>query len=93
MVFALDSSVIGTLEPMTAVQLLYKDRLMAGETREDLEKEYITDKCSAFNAAAKGYITDIITKEEIASKLVAATNVLASKRVSTMDKKHTNIPL
>lgn len=93
MVFALDNSVIGTLEPMTAVQLLYKDRLIAGETREALEKEYITDKCSAFNAAAKGYVTDIITKEEIASKLAAATNLLMSKRVSTMDKKHTNIPL
>ena len=93
MVFALDNSVIGTLEPMTAVQLLYKDRLMAGETREALEQEYITDKCSAFNAAAKGYVTDIIAKEEIASKLMSATNLLVSKRVSTMDKKHTNIPL
>ncbi len=93
MVFALENSVIGTLEPMTAVQLLYKDRLMSGETREALEQEYITDKCSAFNAAAKGYVTDIITKEEIASKLAAATNLLVSKRVSTMDKKHTNIPL
>lgn len=93
MVFAVENSAIGTLEPMTAVQLLYKDRLMAGESREDLENEYLTSNCSPFNAAASGFVTDIITKEEIASKLYSSINVLASKRVSTMDKKHTNIPL
>ena len=93
MVFAFNDSAIGTLEPMTAVQLLYKDRLAAGESRKELELEYINDKCSVFDAAAKGFVTDVITKDEAAAKISAAIDVLASKRVSTMNKKHTNIPL
>jgi acetyl-CoA carboxylase carboxyltransferase component len=93
MVFALENSVIGALEPMTAVQLLYKDRILAGENREDLEKEYALDKCSPFGAAAIGLVNDVITREETAAKIVSALDVLSSKRVSTLSKKHTNIPL
>lgn len=93
MVFAFNNSAIGTLEPMTAVQLLYKDRLAAGESRKDLELEYISEKCSVFDAAAKGYVTDIISKDEAAAKISTAIDLLSSKRVSTMNKKHTNIPL
>lgn len=91
-VFAWDSSAIGTVEPMTAVQFLYKDRLN-GENRSDLEKEYAAVKCSPFNAAALGYINDVITADETAEKIISALDVLSSKRVSTLNKKHTNIPL
>ena len=93
MVLAWSDSSIGTLEPMTAVQLLYKNRLEAGEDRKQLEYEYLKDKCSPFNAALSGYITDVILPEETASRVVSALDVLSSKRVSTMNKKHTNIPL
>ncbi len=93
MVLAWDSAVIGTLEPMTAVQLLYKERMQAGEKREDLEKEYALDKCSPFNAAALGFVNDVIAPEQTAEKVMSALDVLSSKRVSTISKKHTNIPL
>ena len=92
MVFAWDSAIIGTLEPMTAVQLLYKERLQAGDARSDLEAEYIADKCSPFNAAALGLVTDVIAPEDTASRVMSAIDVLSSKRVSTLSKKHTNIP-
>ncbi len=93
LVFAWPDSVIGTLEPMTAVQLLYKDRLEAGESRADLEEEYAKEQCSPFNAAAFGFVDDIIQPEATYEKIVHALNLLASKRVSKMSKKHTNIPL
>ncbi len=93
MVYAWSDSVIGTLEPMTAVQLLYKDRILAGEDRKQLEAEYIADKCSPFNAAALGLVNDVIAPEETAAKIVCALDILSSKRVSTLSKKHTNIPL
>lgn len=92
LVYAWDSSAIGTVEPMTAVQFLYKDKL-DGENRSELEKEYATVKCSPFNAAALGYVNDVITAEETAEKIISALDVLSSKRVSTLNKKHTNIPL
>ncbi len=93
LVFAWPDSVIGTLEPMTAVQLLYKDRLEAGESRADLEEEYAKEQCSPFNAAAFGFVDDIIEPEATYAKIVHALDLLASKRVSKMNKKHTNIPL
>ncbi len=93
MVFAWADSIIGALEPMTAVQLLYKERLEAGEDRKALEAEYASDVCSPFNAAAAGLITDVIDPAETANKISSALDVLSSKRVSTLSKKHTNIPL
>ncbi len=93
LVYAFADSTIGVLEPMTAVQLLYKDRLAAGEDRKALENEYATDKCSPFCAAAVGLVNDVINPEDASSKIISALDVLSSKRVSTLSKKHTNIPL
>ena len=93
MVYALPGSVIGVLEPMTAVQLLYKERLAAGEDRKELEEEFIKEKCSPFCAAALGLVNDVIDASDISAKIALALDVLASKRVSTLSKKHTNIPL
>ena len=93
LVYAWPQSVIGSLEPMTAVQFSYKDRLEAGEERKALEEEYKTVVCSPFNAAAKGYVNDIIEPEHTAGKLISSLTLLASKRVSTLSKKHSNIPL
>lgn len=93
MVFATPDSVIGALEPMTAVQFMYKDRLSAGEDRAALEKEYALEACSPFAAAAVGLVNDVVPADELAGKVISALDVLASKRVSTLNKKHTNIPL
>lgn len=90
-VFSLADAVICPLEPMTAVQFLYKDRL-GEEKREDLENEYKLTVGSPFEAAKNGAVTDIITKEQMAEKVIAALDMLASKRVSTVEKKHSNMP-
>ncbi len=93
LVLAWSNSVIGALEPMTAVQLLYKDRLAAGESRQSLESEYALDKCSPFRAAAVGLVNDVISPDETSVRVISALDVLSSKRVTTLSKKHTNIPL
>lgn len=90
-VIAVADAAICTLEPMTAVQFLYKDRL-GEEKREDLEKEYVLTVGSPFKAAENGDIDDVITAEEIPAKVIAALDMLSSKRVSTLDKKHSNMP-
>lgn len=91
-VFAYADAAICALEPMTAVQFLYKDRL-GEEKREDLEKEYMLSEGSPFKAAVNGAIDDIITAETTAEKVIAALDMMASKRVSTLEKKHSNMPL
>ncbi len=90
-VLALPDSQICTLNPSTAVQFLYLDRL-AEEKREDLEKEYILTEGSPFKAAENGAVDDIITKDVIADSVIQALDMMASKRVSTLDKKHSNMP-
>lgn len=90
-VLAVADSVICALEPMTAVQFLYSDRL-GTEKREDLEKEYALTIGSPFKAAENGAVTDVITMNEIAAKTIAALDMISSKRVSTLDKKHSNMP-
>lgn len=90
-VLSLADAAICPLEPMTAVQFLYKDRL-GEEKREALEEEYKLTVGSPFEAAKNGAVTDIITKEQMADKVIAALDMLASKRVSTVEKKHSNMP-
>ncbi len=82
---------ICALNPTTAVQFLYNDRL-AEEKREDLETEYKLTEGSPFKAAENGAIDDITVKENIAQGVISALDMMASKRVSTLEKKHSNMP-
>ncbi len=84
-------AVICALNPTTAVQFLYKDRLGA-EKREDLEMEYALCEGSPFKAAVNGAIDDIIAPDNAASSVIAALSMMDSKRVSTIEKKHSNMP-
>lgn len=93
LVFAWPDAAISTLPPATAVELLCRDRLAAGEKRAELESEYLKTAASAFEAATKGYIDDIILPGETFAKLITALEMLSGKRVSTLDKKHSNMPL
>ena len=53
--------------------------------------EFKATECSAFAAAAKGYVEDVINPEDTRAKLFAALDMLAGKRVSTLPKKHSTI--
>ena len=91
-VLALHGAEIAALAPETAVQFLYKDRLN-GENRTALIDEYIDTVASPFRAAEQGLIDDVIAEDQVAGSVISALEMLVSKRVSTMDKKHSNIPL
>lgn len=90
-VIAYADSAVCALNPTTAVQFLYKDRL-GEEKREDLEKEYALCEGSPFKAAENGAVDDIVTADTAANAVIAALDMLASKRVSTLEKKHSNMP-
>ncbi len=92
-VYAWPDATVSALEPLTAVSVLYKDRILAGEKREDLAAAYAADAASPFEAAAKGHIDDVIEPAETYQRIVNALDMLSGKRVSTMDKKHSNMPL
>ncbi len=92
-VFAWNNAYISALAPETAVEFLYGDKLAEGKTREEVAEEYRSGEASAFAAAEKGIVEDVINPYETASKLSLALEMLASKRVSTLDKKHSDIQL
>lgn len=53
--------------------------------------EYKDKNCTALDAAANGYVEDIINPEDTRAKLVASLEILSGKRVSTLPKKHNNL--
>lgn len=83
---------IAAFEPKTGVQILLNEKL--GEaSREELENEYKLTIASPLSAAANGFISDVIEPEDTAQKVIELLDILASKRVSTLDKKHSLIQL
>lgn len=92
-VFAWPTAYISALKPAAAVEFLKREELSGDITRKELEQQYIDTTASAFVAAEKGFVEDIITPLETAPKIALALDCLASKRVSTISKKHSNIQL
>lgn len=88
LVYAWDTSVVSPLDTKAAVAFLYNDRLANGENRAELEKEYEENLASPFTVAACGAIDDVFVPAETRAKIVAALDVLAGKRETTLPRKH-----
>lgn len=87
------SAVISALPVETAVAVLCSDDITAEKPRAQVEEEYRSTKASAFQAAADGYIEDVIDPASTRSVLISTLDMLAGKRVSNLPKKHGNMPL
>ena len=59
--------------------------------RNEIIAQFKDENLTAMNAAADGYVQDIILPEETRSKIIAALDMLADKRISTLPKKHNNL--
>ena len=91
------SAVVSPISPAAAA-LFQSGGELAGsenpiEDRKQLIEDYKTTKASPFAAAADGYIEDIILPGETREKLITQLDLLAGKRVSTLPKKHSNLPV
>ena len=87
-IIAVKGSVISPMDPEAAMNIVYNKRILDGEDKKALLDEYIANEASAEKAAMGGYVGDIVTEDEIAAKLTTTLDMLISKRVSTLDKKH-----
>lgn len=92
-VFALPEAVISSLPSETAVSILWNDRIAAGEKRDDLIRVYEATEASALKAAQMGYVDDVVELASLRARLYVALEMLSGKRVSTLAKKHSNMPL
>lgn len=96
--YAWPGAVISALTPAAAVQVLYTEQLKADaapalESRANLENEFATNVANGLNAAQAGMIDDVIEPAETRKYVIAALEMLSSKRESNPPKKHGNLPL
>lgn len=95
--YAYADAVISPVAPVTAVEFLWHDKLkgaadLAAE-RNKLAVQYADENASAFDAAGKNCVDDIITAEEARAKVQSALEVMAGKRLTKrLPKKHSNMP-
>ena len=97
MTFAYPDAVIAPLAPVTAAEFLMHDKLKGAADvkaeRNKLAAEYAENEASAFNAADKGCVDEIITSDEARNKIVSVLELMAGKRLTKrLPKKHSNMP-
>jgi propionyl-CoA carboxylase beta chain len=97
MVFAWPTAEIAVMGAEGAVKILFKKEITAAsepKAREaELVKEYREKFCTPYEAAKKGYITDVITPGETRAVVTMALRNTLTKREIRPAKKHGNIPL
>ena len=98
MAYAWPGAVISALTPAAAVQVLYAKELKEGtdaplEHRAKLEKQYADEVADGVAAAQAGMIDDVCDPAGTRKLVIAALEMLSSKRESNPPKKHGNLPL
>lgn len=90
LVYALPDAVVSPIAPKAAAFILDDSIANAPVAdQEALAKDYVKANLSAVKAAEDGYVDDIVEPESLREKLAAALDMLSSKRVSSLPKKHT----
>ncbi len=88
------TAVISALDPDTAVEFFWHDKLKGADDlekrRAELAEEYIETEASPYAAANASMVEDIVDPANTRSALIASLEMLATKRVSRLPKKHTN---
>lgn len=95
--FAWEKAVVSPLNPLTAVEFMWHDKLAGAADvavkRAELAREYVDTCATAEMAANKNAVDEIIACADTKAKLVEVLDVLSGKRVSNLPKKHNNLPL
>jgi acetyl-CoA carboxylase carboxyltransferase component len=80
-----------------AVNIIYRRELAGAEhpevTRAELVAEYKERFANPYQAAALGYVDEVLRPEQTRARLIDAFDSLENKRDSNPPKKHGNIPL
>ena len=98
MTYAWPGSVISPMTGEAAIQIMWKDKIMASKgdavkAREELAAQYEAEVADGVNAAVEGLVDDVIEPAMTRQMIAAALEMLAGKRDSKPAKKHGNMPL
>lgn len=91
-VYAWPTASISVMEASSAVKIMYSDEIesskVANEVIASKTEEYSKMQASPYAAAGRGYIDDIIDPASTRKRIIAALEMLFSKRDFGPDKKH-----
>lgn len=89
-VYALPQAVVSPISPKAAAFILDESIADAPVAEQETRAmDYVKANLSAVKAAEDGYVDDIVEPEALRDKLISALDMLSSKRVSALPKKHT----
>ena len=91
-VYAWPTASIGIMPAQSAVHIMYGDEIMKAKDQTALMQEKLDEfeemQSSPYAVAARGYIDDIIKPSTTRKHVIAAFELLSSKRVMRPAKKH-----
>lgn len=94
--YATENACIAPLQPESAVEFLWHDKLKGCDNleakRQELAKEYASTLASAEKAANLGVVDDIVSPADLRAVIASALSMLEGKRVTNLPKKHNNFP-
>ena len=94
---AVTGCTVSALEPSAAVSVLYKDEIDASDNiiaaTKDKTAAYTAEVCSAASAVAAGAADMSCDAANVRASVVAALELLSTKRAARLPKKHGNMAL
>jgi propionyl-CoA carboxylase beta chain len=95
--YAWPSAEIAVMGAKGAAEIIFKKEITEAQDSEakwkEKEAEYAEMFANPYNAAARGYIDEVIKPEQTREKLIKAFKMLENKVAVLPKKKHGNIPL
>lgn len=95
--YAWPSAEIAVMGAKGAAEIIFKKEIESAKNPkkkwEEKEKEYAELFANPYNAAARGYIDEVIFPHKTREKLIKAYKMTENKKVDLPKKKHSNIPL
>ncbi len=95
--YAWPSAEIAVMGPKGAAEIIFRREIEAASSPQELLdkkiEEYREKFANPYEAAARGYIDDIIEPKETRPRLIRALELLQNKKDTVPPKKHGNIPL
>ncbi len=97
MVMAWPTAEIAVMGPDGAANIIFKDEIKNSAdpiaTRQEKIAEYRNKLANPYEAAKYGYVDDVIEPDSTRPRIIAALEMLATKREAAPAKKHGNIPV
>jgi propionyl-CoA carboxylase beta chain len=95
--YAWPTAEIAVMGAKGAAEIIFKKEISEAKDREaklkEKEAEYIDKFANPYEAAARGFIDEVILPEETRAKLIRGFKMLENKVASMPKRKHGNIPL